>query len=162
MSYKRENIGTFDIDEEYSVEIEYQKTSRGFRHLAQLRQNGSEISEGKAVYCNRTRESWNGQTAVCDAIRKANLPEDVEARLNAWAEEGKEPIREEMAVFGMAAITATLGDIFCDTPKCANDWKKRMINTVPGIQFPEDFDELPDDVKKARLDGVIKQMQAIT
>jgi hypothetical protein len=58
-------------------------------------------------------------------------------------------------------MTAALGDLFCDTPKCANDWKKRMINTVPGIQFPDDFDDLPEDVKAERLDGVIEQMKVI-
>jgi len=56
-----------------------------------------------------------------------------------------------------ASMVAMFGDLLCDTQKEKNDWKKRMINTVDGISFPDDWDELSEDEKQRRLDGAIKE-----
>lgn len=37
-----------------------------------------------------------------------------------------------------------------------NTWKKRFLLMAKGIEFPEDFDTLPEDEKQKRLDAAIK------
>ena len=56
-----------------------------------------------------------------------------------------------------ASMVAMFGDLLCDNQKEKNDWKKRMLNTVDGISFPDDWDELSEDEKQRRLDGAIKE-----
>jgi len=64
--------------------------------------------------------------------------------------------REDESMLKMASMVASLGDIMAgDTEKEKNDWKKRMLSTVPGIDFPEDFDSLPEGERKKRLDAAI-------
>jgi len=50
---------------------------------------------------------------------------------------------------------ALLGEIFGKTDKEKNDWKKRMLGTIHGLSFPDDFDTLPEKERSRRLDGVI-------
>ena len=54
------------------------------------------------------------------------------------------------------AMVSAFGDILCNTPQEKNNWKKRMMSTVQGIDFPEDFDNLPEKEKTRRLDGALK------
>jgi hypothetical protein len=56
-----------------------------------------------------------------------------------------------------ASMVALFGDLLCDSQKDKNNWKKRMLNTVEGIEFPDDWDELPEDEKQERLDKAINE-----
>lgn len=56
------------------------------------------------------------------------------------------------------AMVCAFGNILCDTEKDKNDWKKRMIATLPGIDMPEDFDKLPEEERTRRLDGALHQI----
>lgn len=67
-------------------------------------------------------------------------------------EPGQEPGPDASAL-KTAGMVAGLSAIFCDTPKQKNDWKKRMLSTVPGISFPDDFDTLPEEERARRLEG---------
>ena len=40
--------------------------------------------------------------------------------------------------------------------KSVNKWQKRFFEKVPGIQFPDDWEQLPEKEKKKRLDKIIK------
>jgi len=82
--------------------------------------------------------------------------------INAWhsTEELKALIQGdtssgETSNLQMASLVAGLGSVFCKTANESNAWKKRMLATVPGIDFPEDFDALPESEKQARLDKAI-------
>ena len=57
----------------------------------------------------------------------------------------------------MASTIASLGNMLGGTKTKAEDiaWKKRMLKTQQGIEFPADFDSLPEDEQLKRLDGVI-------
>ena len=54
-----------------------------------------------------------------------------------------------------ASMVAMFGELLCDNQKEKNDWKKRMLNVVPGMNFPEDWDDLSEDEKQKRLDKAI-------
>lgn len=59
----------------------------------------------------------------------------------------------------MVSAVAAMGEIFADTQKEKNDWKLRMIKAgLPqhALHVPEDWDNLSEDEKTKRLDGVIK------
>lgn len=56
------------------------------------------------------------------------------------------------------AMVSAFGNVLCDTPKEKNDWKKRMLSTVHGLSFPDDFDMLPEEEKTKRLDGALTQI----
>jgi hypothetical protein len=161
MAYAWKNQKTFKINsdkDEYSVDCQQQRTSYGFRHVATLNKNGQEISTGKCTYQNRTWERYEYQSVIYDAIANAHLPKDVEAELNEWTKEGKEPLKQEMSGLNAVAMMAKLGDVICDTQEDKNAWKKRMLNTVNGVDFPEDFDTLSEDEKQARLDGAVNSI----
>ena len=50
---------------------------------------------------------------------------------------------------------AKMGDILCDTIEGKNAWKKRMLGTINGIDFPTDWDKLSETEKEKRLDSAI-------
>ena len=54
-----------------------------------------------------------------------------------------------------ASMVAMFGELLCDNQKEKNDWKKRMLNVVPGMNFPEDWYNLSEDEKQKRLDNAI-------
>lgn len=56
----------------------------------------------------------------------------------------------------MTSMVATFGNLLCNTDQEKIDWKKRFLAINPGITFPDDFDELPEEEKQRRLDGAIK------
>ena len=55
-----------------------------------------------------------------------------------------------------SAMFAVLADFGDDPLTKKNNFKKRMLNTNHGISFPDDFDSLPEEVRKERLDNAIK------
>lgn len=56
-----------------------------------------------------------------------------------------------------ASVVAKMGDVFCDSKKDRNEWKKRMLlATGKPFHFPEDWDELSEDEKEKRLNKVIE------
>lgn len=156
MAYKFQGHKTFEVGEHYVFECKAQRTSYGFRHLVDLRRDGYIVSSAKCCYYNRTWEKYEYQSVMEEAIRKADTLTQAEKDfLNEWAKDGKEQIKQEMSGLGAAAMVAKLGDIICETKAEKNAWKKRMLNTVNGIIFPDDFDTLSEDEKECRLDGAI-------
>ena len=57
-------------------------------------------------------------------------------------------------------VVAMMGDIFGQTIEQKNAWKKRMLKAGIGeaLDFPDDFDSLPEEEKARRLDGAIQQI----
>jgi hypothetical protein len=54
-----------------TVVCRYENTRNGFRHLATLLINGIERNKAKAVYCNRTWESFPYQTVMQVLLEKS-------------------------------------------------------------------------------------------
>jgi len=59
------------------------------------------------------------------------------------------------SVTGVCAI----GELLCNTQKEKNAWNKRMINTLPGASFPDDWDTLSEKEKQRRLEGGISALK---
>ncbi len=76
-------------------------------------------------------------------------------------EEDKKEEEEEKENSNLKMISsiASLGNLFCDNQKDKNDWKARMIKAGlenKGLIMPEDWENLKEDEKEVRLNGIIK------
>lgn len=56
----------------YRVEIYYKGTQSGFYHRAYIYANGEEIASYRVSYSNRTWESWAGQKALQNALKRCS------------------------------------------------------------------------------------------
>jgi hypothetical protein len=142
---------TFTLNSEYMIKCESKKTRNGFKHVASIYYNGTKIKSKTAQYLNRTWESYEFQSVLHRLIENY-FPEPQSSKfIRVVDNQDKGP-----SILQLASRVAMMGEFFGTTPKEKNDWKKRMIATVPGISFPDDFDQLPEDVKEQRLNEVIK------
>jgi len=142
----------FNLGNGYEVVCESRKTGNGFKHVALVNKDGVQVHRAVAHYLNRTWESYDFQTVLHKAIRGVFKDEATQDALIKAVDSGD---NDDGALKSIALI-AKLGDVLCDKPKEKNAWKKRFISKVQGIDFPEDFDNLPEEEKQRRLDGVIK------
>ena len=147
----------FKITKEIEVVCESQSTRSGFRHLATLMINGQEREKAKCTYINRTWERYEFQSVLNDVVGKAhknNLISDEEKKACDKFIEGDQT---DWSKFKTTAMVAKMGELFADTQKEKNDWKARMLKAgLPGLDIPEDWDNLAEDEKTKRLDKVIE------
>lgn len=147
---------TIEIDELYSLNCYFERTRYGFRHVVELLRNQCFAAKDKCCYYNRTWESYDYQSAIHKVLHKY-FNEDV-AKGYCDLVDAKEKGRIS-GEFGMIAAIAKMGDILCEKQEDKLDWKKRMLGTVPGIDFPKDWENLPEEEKQRRLDGAIEQLR---
>lgn len=152
----------FILSPEYEITCEWKKTRDGFCHKAKLHKNGRIVSQAREGYLNRTWESYEYQTVIHKLIQHAwkkchvDWTEEQREKYKAVADiQGKEKIDTS---FGLIGGIAKLGELICDKQKDKNAWKKKMLGTIPGIEFPDNFDSLPEDEKEERLDKAIGQL----
>lgn len=56
------------------------------------------------------------------------------------------------------SMVCAFGQIMGGTQKEKNAWDKRMLGTLPGSNFPDDWDSLPEAEKTRRLKGAKDQI----
>lgn len=148
----------FKINDEIEVVCESQKTRNGFRHIAILMRNGVEQERAKCCYLNRTWESYEFQSVLKKLFNSSKvLSEDEKKNGLEFAEKD----RTDWSDFKMISGIAKMGELFCDNQKDKNDWKARMLKAGlenKGLIMPDDWENLDEDTKQARLDGVIQIM----
>lgn len=141
------------INKDYSVLCEWKKTRMAFKHEATLLLNGSQVGFAKICYQNRTWESYDFQSVIHKVIDK-HFEEKQAKRLKKTVD--GEIRKEEEKQFAPVKAICAMGNLLCDTDKEKADWKKRMIGTIPGIDFPENFNQLSDEERNNRLDKVLE------
>ena len=149
----------FKITEHLEVVCQSESTRYGFRHLATMMRDGSEIQDGKCTYQNRTWEAYDFQSVLFDVVKKAvknNLITDEEAKVcDVFIREDQ----TDWSGFKATKMVAQMGELFCDNQKDKNDWKARMLKAgLSGLSIPDDWDTLDEDTKEARLNAVIENM----
>lgn len=153
LNQKNIKMKKFKVNDRIEIGCEYKKSRNGFRHIATLYTDGKVADKTSESYLNRTWESYEYQTVMQKLIKKTDaLTEDERKIAMDFVENYKET---DKGILGMAAMVAKMGEVFADTDEEKNTWKKRMLGTVPGIDFPEDWDTLSEEEKKRRLDGAI-------
>jgi len=143
---------TFNLPNGYKIVCEWKKTRTAFKHTARIEQAGSTVYETKVCYLNRTWERFEFQSVAQKAIRAYFKEADQKKYIDALDKQDQ----EGDSAFKTIATIASLGDIFCEKKEDKIAWKKRFLAKTPGIDFPEDFDQLPEKEKQRRLDGAIK------
>ena len=143
----------FQLDDQYTIICEWKKTRIAFKHVATLVRNGAQIDETKICYQNRTWESYEYESVIEKLLdhnfkgaEKAKYEAIAKARGLGKVEESFKPVKTLVA----------LANLFGTTEPERNALKKRALSTVPGIDFPDDFDKLPAEEQKHRLDGAAK------
>lgn len=148
----------FKINEKIEVVCESQRTRSGFRHLATLMIDGRERDTAKCCYQNRTWESYEFQSVLSRLIDKStSLSVEEKKFCNDWIHGD----HTDWSGFKAISMVAKMGDLFCDNQKDKNDWKARMLKAGlgnSGLEMPEDWDNLDEETKQARLDSVIELM----
>jgi len=150
----------FKVDKHNTVVAEWEKTRSGFRHVVILMRDGREIDRDKVTYQNRTWESFEFESALQKILSKH--PEIKPAVKKKFFERASGHEREKIeSQFRTTAMVAKMGDLFGKTEKEKADWKTRMLKAgIPELILPEDWEQLPDAEKNARLDKIIEMMQA--
>jgi len=64
-------------------------------------------------------------------------------------------------IFNILLMVTKLGDIICNTSEEKNDWKVRMMKASlgQGVDFPDDWDSLPEEEKTKRLTGALSVLE---
>lgn len=154
---KRYSEKTFEINKNLHANCWSENTSYGFRHLAELRLGWQTIATAKRTYYNRTWESYEFESVLETLFEKADSLTDSEKR--AFKKCIKNGGEHELDNLKTISTIASLGDIFTDTPKQANDWKTRILKAGllnKGLIMPEDWEQLSEEEKEKRLNGAIE------
>jgi len=147
------NMKTFRINDEYEVVCRFEKTRSGFRHLAHLMRNGSEVDSAKCCYQNRTWEAFEFESVIEKMLSKTDIisKEEQERFLARLRGEDLERVND---MFGTLRAVAAMGEVMFSEKKDQNGFKKRMVEASlgEGISFPDDWNELSEEEKQKRLD----------
>ena len=130
----------FRISDNYNIICEWKKTRTAFKHTATLLKNGYEIDKTKICYLNRTWESFDFQSVLHKIIDKNFKDKEKEQYIKEVDSQGS---NREGSFLKTVGMVAKFGEIFCDKQEDKNKFKKRILGTIKGIDFPEDFDKLP-------------------
>lgn len=139
----------FKLDETYSVVCEWKKTRQAFKHVATLMENGLEVDSTKICYLNRTWESYDFQSVLHRVIDKYFNKAEANLYKKIVDDEPKEDI------FAALKMVCLAGEVMFQGKDVIN-FKKRMLKTVPGMDFPEDFDSLPAEEQEKRINGALE------
>jgi len=146
-------MDTFKLSNEYVIECEYNSTRSGFRHFATLYKNDHNVMKVKRCYLNRTWESYSFQSVIHDLIDKY-FNESEAKGFKAIADSlGK---GESESFINSLTMLSKLGDVLSSSEAEANTFKKNILSKLPGIEFPDDFDNLPEKEKTRRLNGALR------
>lgn len=157
MARKQYDKKTFEINENLKANCWSEDTSYGFRHLAELDRNYCTIATAKCAYYNRTWERYTYESVLNRLLENSSKKltqtdkDDFKALI-----ESDTGVKKDMAGLSFIAGIAKLGEFFTDTKADSNAWKTKMLKAgIPQIDFPDDFDSLPEDEKARRLNGAI-------
>jgi hypothetical protein len=153
---------TYNFGEGYQVNCRSEKTRYGFRHLCELTQNYNVLAKTKACYYNRTWEAYEFQSVIHQAIQavfdnrtrtQQKKGQEINPLVKQYCDEIDARARgEEAKRFDPVKMAVAFGALLTDNPEERANWDKRMLSTIPGIDFPDDFDSLPVEEQQKRLD----------
>lgn len=145
----------FKINDELSIECWTTKTRAGTREHALLKKNNEEVEHGSDFWSNRPWYRFTYENAISECLRKSDLftKEQIKNIIDGLA---KKDLERVSGMFSTLSAVCKMGEVLCNEQKEKNDWKSRMLKAgLPGLEIPEDWNNLSEDEKEARLDKVI-------
>lgn len=142
---------TYIFSDDLKFEAWYFESSRSWGHKARAIYKGRELSEVKVVYQNRTWEAYKYQSVMQKLVDVLDCDQIVplSERLNASRMIKEGDGRDMKHLRGIGALASIAGIIG------GNKSKAKILESVPGIMMPDDFDQLPEIEQSRRLDGAI-------
>jgi len=145
----------FKISKEIEVVCNSENTRSGFRHLASLFIDGKEQESEKICYLNRTWERYEFQSVLKRLVEKSEVLSEEQKKVCSDFIDGDQT---DWSDFKLVSQVAKMGEVLCKDKKEKNDWKARMLKAGlenKGLIMPDDWDELDEDTKEARLNAVL-------
>ena len=156
---------TYSFGEGYQVNCWSENTRYGFRHLCELTHNLNRIGKSKACYYNRTWEAYEFQSVIHQAIQavfdnrtraQQKKGQEINPLVKQYCDEIDARARGiEAKRFDPVKMVCAVGALLTSNPEERANWDKRMQSTIPGIDFPDDFDSLPVEEQQKRLNKVL-------
>ena len=116
----------------------------------------NKITKGDEVSIYLTSGSNGGKSSIkLGTFREADLDKNITVKIKRMNKKTKALKEANDDPFKAVKMVCAMGSILCNTDEEKTNWNKRMIGTIQGIDFPEDFDSLPEEEKKRRLDGAL-------
>ena len=149
----------FNITKKIYIEAETYETRYSWGHKAWLYVKGHEVDYKKITYYNRTWECYEFETIlnslVSDTKELRPRQKSIAKKLikNEFRVEDKKRVDK---MFSGVAMVAAMGDILTSGIEESNTFKKKILKAgLPGLDIPSDWDNLSEEVKNERLNGVI-------
>jgi len=145
---------TFELVKGYSVDCEYKNTSYGFKHTAKLYKNGQYLAEAKCTYYNRTWETFE-----YESVARSVLNTYFGDKWAAKYIEALKPTKNEH--FKTVSLICGIGQLLCKTKEQKNKWDKKMLGTINGLNFPDNWNSLSEAEKEKRLKGAKGELKKL-
>jgi hypothetical protein len=152
----------FKVNKNITIVCETASTRNGFKHTATLMLNGNEVETVKINYLNRTWESFEYQSVLSHLVDKSKVMTDKQLIACAKFIANGARVDDELQPLKTVAGVMALGDLFGQNQKEQNDWKTRMLKAGledKGLIMPDDWDQLDENTKTARLNAVIESIK---
>jgi len=114
------------------------------------------IEDGQAVV--KGSHSQTTTRHIKEFLKQEGFKAETTAQILKDYPHTEEPKKEESGLkshIKSVNMVCSMGKLLCKSPEEKNNWDKKMINTLPGVSFPDDFDNLPEKEKRRRLDGAL-------
>lgn len=144
----------FQITPEITISAQSERTSYGFRHVATVFKNGSEVGFAKASYYNRTWEAFEFQSVSKSAISKSSLSPKEKEYAKRWLDGD----RTDWTSFNRTYGIAMMGELIGADQKQKNVLKAKALQVGlgnQGLSFPDNWSSLPEATKTKRLNAVM-------
>ena len=142
----------FVLDDHYTMECTYWETPWSWGHYAILYKDGQAVADEKAIYYNRTWESYTYQSVIHSVLNRAGLKD-----LKAKADEiGDGRVKRDLQSMGsMVALAGLL------QPDNESNAKMGALEAITGgaVSRPDDWDTLPEEEKSRRLTGALDRLK---
>ena len=143
----------FRLHNGFQAVCEWKKTRLAFKHEATvIDQYGNAVYRTKICYQNRTWESFDYQSVAHKAINGYFKDQEAEDNIKLVDQQGRVGA---VGALGALKKVCAMGELLGSTTAEKNIWKKRMLSTVPGIEFPDGFDALQEQEKAKRLNEAV-------
>jgi len=154
MRAKQQDEKVFGLSGDIRARCWWEKTRYGFRHLAVLTVNWQAESRAKVCYQNRTWETYRYESVLKKLVENSGLSDYDKKSCMDKVNETKEP-ESFNALKGILAMGKLMNADA--SKKIKNDFSLRMIKAQfekSGLSVPDDWNELSEDEKEKRLDGI--------
>ncbi len=149
----------FKLDGNEKIKASVQNAPTGFKHVVKFYRGDNLVQSRQVSYYNRTWESYKYSSAInmlMEKMIKKNQITKEQAKRVVQITSGQAKARVD-SMFKTTSNVAMMGEVFGQTKKEKNDWKlKMLVAGNPGLQIPNDWDNLSETEKESRLNRIIK------